>query len=289
MLDDCRECGSGDWRAKIAEGFSVGIPRLANLCQVAISYRCACCGATSPQRSTVPFSGGPPFGAEKLPPGPTRSAVSGVEHASLFRAAPGSRTGLSYSGVRSQDGWEVVPVFEPAIRAGALIDRHGDPDLMADFSEEYLDQFWKLLPSGRLPDSVPAIMPALLLLVTSAELAIKAFHIRSGGSQPPVHSLPGLYSSLDAEHREEAQRRFAASPVAAKLSEAGAEPPAVEGILGQYAATLERCDSARWRDLKRMPARRSQSRPSTKAGRRNGTALGFAVPTLPGFPISPMG
>ena len=110
---------------------------------------------------------------------------------------------------------------------------------MTDFAETYLEQFWKLLPPDRLPDGISAIMPALLLLVTAAELAIKAFQIRSDGSQAPIHPLPDLYKSLDDEHREEAQRRFAASPVAAKLSAACAEPPAIEGILRRYATTYD--------------------------------------------------
>lgn len=243
MPDDCRECGSGDWRGEIAEGFSVGIPRLANLGQVLIAYRCAVCGATSPQQTIRTFADGPPFGAEMLPASPARWAVDGVEHVSLYGATRNSRTNLSYSGVRAQDGWEVVPTGEPAIQDGTVIDRHGDPDLMADFAEEYLAQFWKLLPSGRLPDSVPAIMPPLLLLFTSAELSIKAFHIRSDGSQAPSHSLTGLYGSLRAEHRDEAQRRFAASPAAVKLSEAGAEPPAIEVILSLYAVTYAQISS----------------------------------------------
>ena len=239
MPENCRDCGSGDFHGVIAEGFSVGIPRLTNLCQVVIAYRCAACGTKSPHQTIRTFSDGPPFWADMLPTNPPGSAADGREHARLIGTSANSRTGLYYTGVRAQDGWEVVPVGEAYIQDGTVIDRHGDPDLMADFAEEYLARFWKLLPSGRLPDSVPAIMPALLLLVTAAELTIKAFHIRSDGSQSPIHPLPDLYSSLDAGHRDEAPRRFAASPVAAKLSAAGAEPPAIEGILRQYAATYD--------------------------------------------------
>lgn len=223
----------------IADGFRVGIPRLTNLSQVAIAYRCTACGAMSPQQTIRTFTVGSPFGAELLPAKQPGSAVDGSEHVSFMAASGSSHTSLSYAGVRAQDGWELVPVSEPRIQDGSAIDRHGDPDLMADFAEEYLNQFWKLMPSAQPPNGIPAIMPALLLLVTSAELTIKAFQIRSDGSQAPVHPLPDLYKSLDAEHRAEAQRRFAASSVAAKLSAAGTEPPAIEDILLLYASTYD--------------------------------------------------
>ena len=237
MPDDCRDCGGGEFRAEIAEGFSVGIPRLENLAQVAIGYHCAACGAKSPQQTIRAFTDGAPFGAGLLPAPPSRLAFDGSEHVSLWGTSRNSRASLNYTGVRAPGSWELVPVGEANIQDGTVIDRHGDPDLMADFAETYLDQFWKLMPAGRLPDSVPAIMPSLLLLVTAAELIIKAFHVRSDGSQEQIHLLPDLYSSLDDEHREEAQRRFAASPVAAKLSAVGADPPAIEGILRLYAST----------------------------------------------------
>ena len=239
VLDDCGECGSGEWHPEMGEGFSVGVPRLANLGQFVVRHCCSGCGARLPRFQARTFLDGPPFGAEVLAPNPARSPADGIELVSLSRNTPNSRVFFQYPGVRVQDGWEVVPVTEPTIQDATTIDRHGDPDLMADFADEYLDQFEKLLPSGRLPDNLPPLMPALLLLVTSAELAIKAFHIRSGGPQPQSHSLTGLHSSLRAEHRDEAQRRFAASPVAAKLSEAGGHPPTIEGILGQYAATYD--------------------------------------------------
>ena len=239
MPDDCRECGSGDWNAEIGEGFSVGIPRVASLGQCDIAYRCSRCGAKSPQWNSIPFSGAPPFGAEMLAADPARPAAGGIESVLLDGTTQISRIFLQYPGVRGPDGWEVVPVSEPTIQDATMIDRHGDPDLMADFAEEYLDQFWMLVPSGRLPHTIRAVMPALLLLVVSAELAMKAFRIRSDGSQPPSHSLTGLYSSLRAEHRDEAQRRFATSPMAGKLAEAGADPPEIEAILGQSTDTYE--------------------------------------------------
>ena len=55
---------------------------------------------------------------------------------------------------------------------------------MTEFAKEYLKQHWVLLQSGRLPQTLVEVMPSLLLLVTAAELAMKAFTLRSKGEQP---------------------------------------------------------------------------------------------------------
>ena len=131
----------------------------------------------------------------------------------------------------------MIPVGEANIQDGTMIDKFGDPDLMTDFAEEYLKQFWRLLPSGRLPLTVVEIMPALLLLVTAAELALKASWIRSNSRQKPIHLLTDLYAGLDPEQRADVERRFAAAPIVARLVDLRSDAPRIEGILGVYDST----------------------------------------------------
>ena len=159
------------------------------------------------------------------------------EHARLDSRSGNSWSLLSYFGVRGDGDWELVPAREPTISDGSVIDQFGDPDLMADFAEEYLKQFWSVLPVGRLPSSVVEIMPALLLLVTAAELSLKAYWIRSEGEQKTTHSLPDLYRGLDSKYRAEIERRFCGSPVATRLLRLGEDAPSVEGLLRDYAST----------------------------------------------------
>ena len=126
---------------------------------------------------------------------------SGIKH-------PG--TTLSYPAVFSAVDHVLFPTFEGTIQDGTVVDQHGKPELMVDFAEEYLRQFWTLLPIGQLPNRLMEIMPALLLLFTSTELALKAFWIRSN-HQLVGHSLTDLYQKLDPKHKRYIEGRFAVS------------------------------------------------------------------------------
>ena len=53
----------------------------------------------------------------------------------------------------------LFPVHEGTLSGGLCIDRHGDPDLMAAFSAEYLKQYRAIVPKGRLPQSMVEMMP----------------------------------------------------------------------------------------------------------------------------------
>ena len=104
---------------------------------------------------------------------------------------------------------------------------------MADFSAEYLKQYRVIVPTGRLPQSITEMMPALHLLVNAAELALKADLIRSerpsGG-----HVLRNLYGELENEHRDELERRFAVAGPNANLNFLEADRPTVESVLRLY-------------------------------------------------------
>ena len=143
---------------------------------------------------------------------------------------------LSYPATFSDAGQVLFPTFEGTLQDGTVVDQHGDPELMADFAEEYLRQFWTLMPTGRLPHTLKEIMPALLLLFTATELALKAFWIRSG-KQVTSHSLTDLYRELNAEHRKNIETRFAGSDLNGALAALGADAPSVELILSAYSGT----------------------------------------------------
>ena len=89
----------------------------------------------------------------------------------------------------------MFPEHEGRLSTGHAIDRHGDPDLMAEFSAEYLKQYCAIVPQGRLPRTISEMMPALHLLVNAAELALKADLIRSD-KDSGGHSLNELYGVI---------------------------------------------------------------------------------------------
>ena len=105
-------------------------------------------------------------------------------------------TFLSYPGVfrRPKAGCD-VPEHEGRLSTGHAIDRHGDPDLMGEFSAEYLKQYWAIVPQGRLPRTISEMMPVLHLLVNAAELALKADLIRSD-KDSGGHSLNEFYGVI---------------------------------------------------------------------------------------------
>ena len=141
---------------------------------------------------------------------------------------------LQYQGAFQAGENVLFPAHEGRLSSGHAIDRHGDPDLMAEFSAEYLKQYWAILPKGRLPRTVSEMMPALHLLINAAELAMKADLIRSG-KDSGGHSLQTLYRSLDCEHRREIERRFAEADPNANLKALGFEDrPTAESVLGLY-------------------------------------------------------
>lgn len=128
------------------------------------------------------------------------------------------------------------PTFEGNVQDGTLIDRHGDPDLMLEFAEQYFRLYNAAVPAGRLPATLVEIMPALHLLVTAAELGFKAYLTRDG-KDASGHSLQRLYKALDPAHRDRIDALFSKSYLNTNLTALGIEPPTVEAILGRYDST----------------------------------------------------
>ena len=153
-----------------------------------------------------------------------------------LRSGAGSRkASVDYMFAHSDDQSVLWPMHEARVQTGTGVDQYGNPDLMADFAKEYLKQHRVLLQTGRLPQTLVEVMPSLLLLVTAAELAMKAFTLRSKGEQPRIHDLVDLYDGLDSEHRAAIESRFGRCEIVVGLTSIGADAPKIRHILGTYA------------------------------------------------------
>ena len=191
------------------------LPELRSLVEIVDPLACANCGCEV--RTTFRFVStdrpvGPPGTPENQPAAERRTGhVWSIDgRAGMF---------LNYPAVSAPGGNVLFPVHEGRLSGGLSIDRHGDPDLMAAFSAEYLKQYRAIVPKGRLPQSMVEMMPPLLLLMNAAELALKADLIRSG--KPIVgHGLQDLYGELGDEHRDEVGRRFADAALNAPIIDA---------------------------------------------------------------------
>ena len=127
----------------------------------------------------------------------------------------------------------LLPAQEGSLSHAKVVDRHGKPDLMAAFAGEYLKQHRVIMPKGRLPCTPGEMMPALHLLVVAAELALKAYLIRS---RTPTrgHDFRDLYALFRDEHRQEIENRFAGTTLNANLKARGHETVTIESVLGAY-------------------------------------------------------
>ena len=234
MNSKCTNCGNNNWRVESSRTVHYDVPQLAFLTQLAVDYSCQSCGKV--QRS---------LWDEEVPPPvithPHEASQADVKHkrAHVAMVSPsGSRLiSIQYPAVSRAGENLLIPTLEGNIQDGTSVDRYGKPDLMIEFAEEYLKHYFSVLPRGRLPNALKEVMPALLLLFTAAELAIKAYLIRSGRQIQTNHSLKEPYEKLDPEHRKEIERRFAESNGNTKLLALGVSPPKVVDILSVYSNT----------------------------------------------------
>ena len=119
----------------------------------------------------------------------------------------GRQCGVTYDAVSIKETGVLLPTGEGTVQAGKVIDGFGNPDLMARFAAQYLLAYKATMPNGRLPDTVVEVAPALHMLVTAAELALKADLMRSSIDYPNRHSLAELYEQLEPSHHDEAESR----------------------------------------------------------------------------------
>ena len=231
----CPKCGNEDLRFDPISRFSLGIPHLSDLKQAVVVLSCRPCRSAFQFR--IQGRHRPSFSHFMDVWDDGKSETDGLRrgHISLW-SDTGSRKATVGYGFAHRDEQSVLwPVHEARIQTGTGVDQYGDPDLMADFAKEYLKQHRVLLQPGRLPQTLVELMPSLLLLVTAAELAMKAFTLRSKGEQPLTHDLLGLHDGLDSEHQAAIESRFGRCQLVVGLTSIGADAPKIQYILGTYA------------------------------------------------------
>ena len=226
MRAKCPRCGE-ELVTQPSRVFRIGIPWLNKLFQVETPHKCPHCD-TEVRTNIQTFDNGLPS-APLVSPKHLRDTEPTLLH---WYQQPF----LAFHGVVRSSDRVFLPTSEGRIGRGDVIDRFGDPDLMAEIAKEYLRQFWALLPDGRFPGSLQELLPPLLLLMTSTEQALKAFWIRSGRTTRE-HSLPVLYAGLAQTHRWETERFFADSQIMSILAEHGADKPTIDSILNTYTHT----------------------------------------------------
>ena len=234
MSSGCPKCGNEDLRVDPISRFHLGIPHLSELQQAVVVVSCQPC-RTSFQLQVLGRNR-PAFSHFMNLHNDGKPGSGGLQrgHVSLWPTGGSSRTSVSCNFVHSGGQGILWPVQEAGIQAGQVVDQYGDPYLMADFAKEYLKQHWILLQPGRLPQTLVEVMPALLLLVTAAELVLKAFILRSKGEQPRTHDLVELYDGLDPEHQAAIESRYERCQLVAGLASLGVDPPQVNRTLGTY-------------------------------------------------------
>ena len=233
MPGRCSDCSNQDWVVESARIVFYDVPQLIPLSQTVVDYACRACGKVERSLSDMEISR----------PGNSRLGEAGtaeVKYKWAFvnrMSASGSLLPtIQFPAVSRADDNVLMPTSEGNIQDGTVVDQYGNPDLMVDFAEEYLKQYRLVMPIGRLPNGLSEIMPALLLLVTAAELSVKAYWIRSG-KRIRIHDLLELYGELDSEHRQGIEQCFANAEINLKLTTLGVDPPKVTEILGVYSRT----------------------------------------------------
>ena len=236
MTGKCSKCGDQELIQKLPEIFRHGLPQLGSPFEIDIGFVCPNCGQEVRGVTHYLAKGIDECLLDTIQRDDTR-ANSIIRKQAKVRewSSSGQRSPmLQYPAVFRTGDNVLFPTHEGNIQDGTVIDQHGDPDLVIEFAEEYFKQYWAIVPSGKLPNTLSEIMPALHLLVIATELAIKAFLIRSDKDFKTIHTLSKLYEDLDCEHRKEIEKRFADSGPNSNLKGLGVKGPTVKDILGMY-------------------------------------------------------
>ena len=231
MRGKCPRCGEQNLVKHPTRVFRLGLTWLNSLAQIVTPYACPSCGeeVTRQLQNTHNF---------------TKASLRGSGYSDTVETTSLQWFGtpaLSMHGIVRLQDRVFIPTSEGRIQDGSVVDQFGDPDLMAEMAREYLRQFWTLLPKDRFPNNLKEIMPALLLLVTSAEQALKSFGIRS---ENPAHghSLKDLYDLLSNAYKIETERLFRQSEIVAAVLKNEQEAPTIEHILSIYSNTYGQRD-----------------------------------------------
>ena len=141
----CDTCHDTELSAT-TKAFRFGLRSLKSLVVTEREYLCPRCG----QRTTDnPFSDDRPVdGTGRVN---TRTGDVRRRHVMLTNLSGDGKDRMSVQFPASyQNGRNVLfPTFEGNVQDGTVIDRHGDPDLMLEFAEQYLKLYDTTMPVGR--------------------------------------------------------------------------------------------------------------------------------------------
>ena len=236
MKPTCKKCGDHELVITSNNIFFHEVETLSSLVKIEVDYLCPGCGQKTGQERVIAKNEANRINLQNSSSTPAGEVKRHLARLSDYSSRGRGFTSLDYPSVY-RDGENVLyPMFEGNVQDGTLIDRHGNPDLMLEFAEQYFRLFCSIMPTERLPNSLIELMPALHLLVVATELALKAYLIRNDKTDFG-HSLGQLYGNLDFAHRNEIEARFAKCSPNANLATMDIDPPSVEAILSTYDTT----------------------------------------------------
>ena len=233
MTNKCTKCGK-----ELAPGqprtVRFALPRFSNWLKTTTPYICQDCDEEPKswaEQYTLINTGIPwPSDFKEDATGPDDFKK---ELATISVRGPSSCTSVSYQAACHANENVLFPITEGNIQDGTVIDRYGDPDLMIEFSNEYLGQYEKIMPR-KPPRRLSEMMPPLLLLIVATELAIKAYLMRSGTTVPSEHDLARIYKLIDPQHVKRIEQSFTGSEIVQALLQRGGSTPKIEHILTIY-------------------------------------------------------
>ena len=230
----CPKCGNDDLKPDPISRFRLGIPHLSDLQQAVVVLSCRPCRTDF--QFLIEGRNRPRFWHFMNVWDDGKSEANGFRrgHISLKSGTGSTKASVDYDFSHRHEKGVLWPMQEARVQTGRGVDQYGDPDLMADFAKEYLRQHWVLLQPGRIPETLVEVMPPLLLLVTAAELAMKAFTLRSKGEPPRTHDLVDLFDGLDSEHQAAIESLFSRCQLVVGLTSVGAEAPKIQHVLSRY-------------------------------------------------------
>ena len=229
----CKKCGDHELIVTSTNIYFHEVQALSSLVKIEVDYLCPGCGQKTGQERVITKNEARRINLQNSPSNPAREVKRHLARLSDSSSRDCRFTAVHYPSVY-RDGENVLyPTFEGNVQDGTVIDRHGDPDLLLEFAEQYFRLFRSIMPTGRLPNSLIELMPALHLLVVATELGLKAYLIRNDKTDFG-HSLAQLYDNLDLAHRNEIEARLAKSAQSANLAALGIDPPSIKAILSTY-------------------------------------------------------
>ena len=275
MKHSCPKCIDQELIVTPLNAWRHGVEPLKSLVKVEVEYICPGCGQKSWDEYIVPDNEeGRISIAER---GDTQSGAVKRHDATLFNPYDRKRRVSVQFPAAFRVGENILyPTYEGNLQDGTLIDQYGDPDLMLEFAAQYFEFSRLLLPTRGLPNSLIELMPALHLLVTAAELALKAYRIRDD-RDGFGHSLQQLYEALEPAHRNGIERRFAKADLNKNLAALGIKRPPVEAILEVYDRTYGGA-SAVYMDSRYYAEPTKTFKPSSRLHRANVLKSGTPYP-----------